>query len=235
MGDQDQRQPELTAQPNEQPKHLILDDDIQRSGGLVGQQHLRVAGERHRDDGTLLHPAGKLVREALITVRRQTDEVEQLATPGHCLLPVGDVMKSQGFPDLPSDGLHGVESAHRTLEDHGDIGPAVAVDTGLTGTDDVRTVDAHFTTDGGGGRQQAHGGQNGGGLAATRLADQAHPLPGRHAQREVLHGVDGIGRTGLPRFEPHIEIDDLQGVLRTHSASFPRPTSGRIVHDFRER
>ncbi len=45
-----------------QLENLRLDRHIERSGRLVGDQHLRVAAHRHRDHRTLTHTARKLVR-----------------------------------------------------------------------------------------------------------------------------------------------------------------------------
>ena len=41
---------------------LRLDGDVERGGRLVGDEQLRVAGERHRDHHPLAHAAGQLVR-----------------------------------------------------------------------------------------------------------------------------------------------------------------------------
>ena len=41
---------------------LRLDGHVERGGRLVGDQELRVAGQRHRDHRALAHAAGQLVR-----------------------------------------------------------------------------------------------------------------------------------------------------------------------------
>ena len=46
MGDEDDRQAETLLKVLEQLQHLGLDHHIQRGGGLVGYQQLRVAGQR---------------------------------------------------------------------------------------------------------------------------------------------------------------------------------------------
>ena len=67
----------------QQVEDLRLDGDVQRSGRLVGDQQLRLAGERHRDHRTLAHPAGELVRVVVQTLlgARDTDLLEQLDRP----------------------------------------------------------------------------------------------------------------------------------------------------------
>ena len=41
---------------------LRLHGDVESRGRLVGDQHLRIAGERDGDHDALAHPAGELVR-----------------------------------------------------------------------------------------------------------------------------------------------------------------------------
>ena len=47
VGDRQHRHPEALLEPVQQAEDLGLDGDVERGGGLVGQQHLRLAGERH--------------------------------------------------------------------------------------------------------------------------------------------------------------------------------------------
>jgi hypothetical protein len=46
----------------DQLQHLTLHGDIQRGGRLVRDHQARIAGERHRDQHALPHPAGNLMR-----------------------------------------------------------------------------------------------------------------------------------------------------------------------------
>ncbi len=63
-----------------QIEDLRLDGDVERGGRLVGDQELRIAGERHRDHHALPHAARKLVRIfAHAPARlRDADEVQHL-------------------------------------------------------------------------------------------------------------------------------------------------------------
>ena len=63
MGDEDEGHAGLALQPEEEVEDLRLDGDVERRGRLVGDQELRVAGDRHGDHHALAHAAGKLVRE----------------------------------------------------------------------------------------------------------------------------------------------------------------------------
>ena len=53
---------ELALQVEDQVEDLRLDGDVERGGRLVGDQHLRIAGERHGDHRALAHAAGELMR-----------------------------------------------------------------------------------------------------------------------------------------------------------------------------
>ncbi len=65
VGDEDDRGAELLAQRPHQLEDLRLDRHVERGGRLVGDEQLRVAGERHGDHHALAHAAGELVRVLL--------------------------------------------------------------------------------------------------------------------------------------------------------------------------
>ena len=61
-------------------EHLGLDGHVERGGRLVGDEHVGVVGDRHRDHRPLAHAARVLVRvlvDALARVR-DADDLEQL-------------------------------------------------------------------------------------------------------------------------------------------------------------
>ena len=64
----------------QQIEHLRLDRHVERGGRLVGNQQLRLAGERERDHHPLLHSAGELERVLVDPPRAvgDADRVEQL-------------------------------------------------------------------------------------------------------------------------------------------------------------
>ena len=65
--------PSLRLQVEDQVEDLRLDGDVERGGRLVGDQHFRIAGERHGDHGALAHAAGQLVRIFLGALLRLGD------------------------------------------------------------------------------------------------------------------------------------------------------------------
>ena len=64
VGDQHEREPVLPLEPSEQHEDLRLRRHVERRRRLVGDQELRAAGDRDRDDDALALPAGELVRVA---------------------------------------------------------------------------------------------------------------------------------------------------------------------------
>ena len=61
MGDQQHRHAELALQRVEQQNDLALNRHIERGGGLIGNEQLRLAGERHGDHHPLTLATGKLM------------------------------------------------------------------------------------------------------------------------------------------------------------------------------
>ena len=80
VGDQQDAGVQLVLQLAQQVKDLGLHRDIQGGGRLVGDDDLRVAGDRHGDHDALALAAGELVRvllDALARVR-DADHLQQL-------------------------------------------------------------------------------------------------------------------------------------------------------------
>ena len=77
--DQDQRRVALGDEAAQQVEDLRLDRHVERGRRLVGDQQLRLAGERHRDHRALAHAARKLVRVGIgaLPGRGDADRFEQ--------------------------------------------------------------------------------------------------------------------------------------------------------------
>src|SRR5215831_6734164 len=111
MGDQDHRRAKLALQIEDNVEDLRLDGDIERGRRLVGDQHFRIAGERHRDHGALTHAAGKLVRilmRALLRLRNtcEPQHVHRLLPS----LPAGrPLVRLHRFRDLAADGEYRIK------------------------------------------------------------------------------------------------------------------------------
>ena len=65
----------------QQLEDLRLHHHVERGRGLVGEQHLRLARQRHRDRGALSHPTGELVRVPGARRRRDADQLAAARPP----------------------------------------------------------------------------------------------------------------------------------------------------------
>src|SRR6185312_8577285 len=89
---------------------------------------------------------------------------------------------------LLADGPGRVQRRHRLLEDHGHAAAAEAIAGGGSESREVEAVEGKAGGVGAGGpRQEPHDGQRGDGLAAARLADEAHGLAAGHIEGDVAY------------------------------------------------
>ena len=117
--DEQIRQVELRLQLLEQVDDLRLDRDVERGDRLVGDDEVRVERERAGEADALALPARELVRVARGRVRREADDLEQLAHTRRrpacrCARPC----VHERLADDPADAVARVERRERVLEDH---------------------------------------------------------------------------------------------------------------------
>ena len=115
--------PQLLLEAAQQLEDLGLDRDVERRGGLVGDEHLGVAHERHRDHDTLAHAAGQLMRVLVHAFRGVGDADERQHLDGARARGLAGqvLMDDRGLCDLIADREDGVERRHRLLKHHGDL------------------------------------------------------------------------------------------------------------------
>ena len=141
MGDQQHRHAEALLQLPEQLQDLRLDGDVERGGRLVGDQQVRLVGERHRDHPLAL-AAGQLMRigiEALLGLL-QAHQVQQFQGARARRGPAHAAMQHQGLADLPLDRVQRIERGHRFLEDDADAIAAHLPQRRLVGADQLAAV-----------------------------------------------------------------------------------------------
>src|SRR3990172_4059314 len=182
VGDQQDRHPLLLAHLPEEGEDPGLDGDVERRGGLVGDEERRLEGKRHRDHRPLPHPPAQLVR----VLPRPPLRVRHLHPPQPVhgprggLRPPAGAMGGEYLGDLVSDGKNGVERCHRLLEDHGDLLPAYLAHPVLGEGKQVPPAEKHPSPLDGGGRRgkKLQEGEGRHRLAAPRFPHQAQRLPG---------------------------------------------------------
>ena len=147
---------------------------VQRSERLVHQQHRGIAGERAGDGAALAHPAGELVRIAVVEAPQVNEAQELLASRGP--RPELEPLELQRELDVAPEREPREERG--VLEDDGAIGP---------GTRDGRVALEHAP--GRRPREARHEVQDRR-LAAARRPEQAHELPRRDAQGRAAQDLE---------------------------------------------
>ncbi len=122
VGDEQQRHAHLALQLLQQLEDLRLDRHVERGGRLIGDQQVRLVGERHGDHDALALAARQLMRKRVETLFRLADAdlVQQLQHARTHGLLVHAPVHAQHLAHLPLDGVQRVERRHRLLEDHRD-------------------------------------------------------------------------------------------------------------------
>ena len=126
VGNDDERDVELARQILHQLENLRLDGDVERGGGLVGDDQLGIAGKPDRDHHTLPHAARELMR-VLIEPPLRIGDADQLQEFDCARLRfrVGHAeMDLQRLFYLKADREDRVQRRHRLLEDHRNIAAA---------------------------------------------------------------------------------------------------------------
>ncbi len=120
--DEKHRQSEFVAEVVEQVEDLLLDGDVERGGGLVGNEELRAVDDGHGDHDALPHASGELVRVAAGALLGVGDgNIAHAFDSSAPSFRFGNMPMSENrFRDLVPDTHDGVEGGHRFLENHGD-------------------------------------------------------------------------------------------------------------------
>ena len=123
VGDEQHRHAVLRLQPGEQFEDLRLHGHVERRRRLVGDQQLRLVGQRHGDHHALALAAGELVRIGAEPLFRlaHADFLEQLQRSQPRLPLAHALVQAENLADLLLDRVQRVERGHRLLEDHGDL------------------------------------------------------------------------------------------------------------------
>ena len=192
VGDEQDSGVQFLLQRPQQIENVGLHGHVEGRGGLVGDDHLGVAGKGHGDHHTLPHTTRQLVGvllDAPLRIR-DTDGFEQVdrLLPGD--LTVCDVVHLHRLGELLADLDDRVQGSHRLLENHGDA---------------IATQTAHFTRaeaphclvrnhrvagDARGPGQQTEGRGGCHRLARTRFADQGHHFAGLDREADALDGLN---------------------------------------------
>ena len=189
----------LTLQLADEFQDLRLGGDIQRRGGLVGDEQCRLEDQRHGDHHALALATGELVRVGGYEPLR-VGQVHARHHVQHLDAALGRVpvrVLAQHFVDLPAAGVHGVQRRHRLLEDHGHACRAGLPQPLRAGAQHILALQQDATRCGAQPRgQQPHHGLGHHRLARAGLTHQAHELATAHPKVDVLHGAGPVSPCG---------------------------------------
>src|SRR5258706_2332570 len=125
VGDEQPRHAQALLQRGDQLQDLLLDGHVERGRRLVGDQQLRLACDRYRDHHALLLATRQLERIGVdLSLRVGNADFAQELEGAHPRLPSrhSEVL-GQDLGELEADREHGVQRAHRLLEDHRNVRP----------------------------------------------------------------------------------------------------------------
>src|SRR5262245_15457865 len=234
MGDEQDGGAVTGLQLLEQAQNLGLRGDVERGGGLVGNNEGRLQRQRHRNHHALALSARELVWVALENALGlgQAHVAEHL---DHALAALRGPQGGVDLDDLvglPADGHQRVERHHRLLEDHGNAPAADGTDPArrqrqqiLAFIDDAAAGHAHV-----GLGQQAQDGFGHHRLARTGLTDDAKDFPTQHLERDAIDRMRPIGPAG----QGHGEVLDGEDGVAHRSRSLGlsaslRPSPTRLI------
>ena len=218
VGDEDHAHVHLVLQLANELQDLRLNGYVQRGGGLVGNEQLRLAGQRHRNHHALAHAARQLVRKAVEHVARfrNAHQVQHAQRLGTRCGAVHALVVADGLCNLLTRREHGVQRRHGLLEDHGHIGAAHIAHGGVARLHHVQHLAIAAAQRGRSVHDlapavlhQAHQRQRGHRLARARLAHNRQRLTTVHMERQVAHRVHGPLGIG----EPHGHVAHSQYAL----------------------
>jgi hypothetical protein len=123
MGDEEHRHAQPLLQLLQQLEDLRLHGDIERRGRLIGDEELRLIGERHGDHHALALPAGELVRIGVkpLGCVADADQLQQFQRAAAGGLATQALVQAKDLADLLFDRVQRVQRGHRLLEHHGDV------------------------------------------------------------------------------------------------------------------
>jgi hypothetical protein len=186
VGDQQVAQALLALQPLQQPEHLLLDGDVERAGGLVEHQQLRLDDQRAGNGQPLALAAGELVRIAVCSRPGNCASVRPTSSaPQHALAPLlqrqAGSCTSRPSPTISSTVMRGDSeengSWNTTCTSRRMAGWKRRPDPSACPPRPARPV-----------RQIRPRAPAPGGLAGARLADDAQRAARRRCEVGALHG-----------------------------------------------
>ena len=235
MSDQKDARPRLPDELDEKIEHVLLDDDVERGGRLVGDQQGRPQEHCRSDADALAHAPGELMRVAVERGRGIGDphSGQHLDHPFAAGRIVELFMKFQSLRHLAADLHRRVEAGHRLLEDHCDSDSADGAKRRFVEPEQVRSPiqsapAGHSSAVG----QEAQKAPRRDRLSRSGLSDQGKDLAPGDLERQLLDdGAVVEGDADLLDAEDRFAGHDsaIRGSNRSRSASPNRLTPSTAI------
>ena len=187
---QDHRRAQLLLHALQRVDHLPLDDDVERAGRLIGNNHLRLQANRNRDADPLFHATAQLVREHVGDSGFEPNLLEQVGyVAGRLGVALAYAVVAQPEQNLVLDPLDGVERVHRPLRHHRDLGEAHPPHLLLVKREQIGLAEQHRARlDPPWRPDHPHQRQSDRRLTAARLADEAEALAACQPEGDAVDG-----------------------------------------------
>ncbi len=210
VGDQDGRHAALAGERHDEVHHGLLGGDVEPGGRLVGDQQLRPARQRERDDDALAHAARQFERIGVIALARprDLDLVEDFDRPLRQHAGGIDLrVLPEHVLDLMPDLADRIERSARVLEDHRHFAPAQIAHLVFAGVADVEAGEVHRALgDAAGAVENAHHRVRGHRFSRAGLADDRQRLALGDGDIDVLDGA----HDAAPGLELDREVTDVE-------------------------
>ncbi len=171
---------------------MRLHGHVERGRRFVGDQELRLVGERHGDHHALALPARKLMREGAEPAHgiADADLLEKRQGARARLFAFDALVQRQDLADLPLDRVQRVERGHGLLEHHGDLVAAHLAKLRLARLEQVAAAEQDFSrrVAGGGIVEKARDRQRRYRFAGTGFADDGERLAPIERKRHMIDG-----------------------------------------------
>jgi hypothetical protein len=155
-----------------EPQHLRLRPDIERGGGLIGDNEGGREHQGHGDGDALALPARQLVGQPVELDAAQAGSIERFARERSCVGRAHRTMQGDRLGDLIADAHQRIQCRHRLLKDHADACAAHAAQLLLAHRVEQPILEMHRSGRACPARQQAHDGEGRHGFSRPRRADQ---------------------------------------------------------------
>ena len=191
----------------QQLEDLRLDGDVERGGRLVGDEQLRLAGQRHRDHHALAHAARELVRIARRRAARARGCARARASRCACAAARrrgrwrgARRMPSTIWSPIVKTGLSEVIGSWKIIAMRSPRTRAHARGRELQQVLALEAGSRRAAMRPGGG-DEPHDRERRDALAAARFADEAQRAPGLEREAHAVDGVEGarVGGEGRPQ------------------------------------